>query len=152
MIINYFLRNISNLKINRMISNIIKFRVRYGETDQMSFVYYGNYAQYFEMGRVEWLRNLGISYKKMEESGIMLPVINLNTNYLKPAKYDDLLTLETTLVKTPTAKIDFAYKIYNEDEELLATATTTLVFVNMQNNKPTRAPEYLLKKIEEINY
>jgi len=82
----------------------------------------------------------------------MLPVINLNTNYLKPAKYDDLLTLETTLVKTPTAKIDFAYKIYNEDEELLATATTTLVFINMQNNKPTRAPKYLLKKIEEVNY
>jgi acyl-CoA thioester hydrolase len=82
-----------------MQTHTIQFRVRYGETDQMGYVYYGNYAQYFEMGRVEWLRNLGTSYKRMEESGIMLPVLNLNINYLKPAKYDDLLTLKTTLVK-----------------------------------------------------
>jgi acyl-CoA thioester hydrolase len=128
----------------------IQFRVRYGETDQMGFVYYGNYAQYFEMGRTEWLRKLGITYKKMEEDGIMLPVMNLNINYLKPAKYDDLLTLKTILIKIPSAKIEFSYEVFNEENELLTTANTTLVFVNMKTNKPTRAPEYVLKKLRDI--
>ncbi|WP_298370238.1 thioesterase family protein [uncultured Lutibacter sp.] len=131
-----------------MISNKIEFRVRYSETDQMSYVYHGNYAQYFEMGRIELLRKMGISYKKMEEDGIMLPVINLNINYIKPAKYDDLLTLKTTLEKKPTARIEFSYQIVNEKGELLTTATTTLVFVNMLTNRPTRAPEYLLKQLD----
>jgi acyl-CoA thioester hydrolase len=116
----------------------------------MGFAYYGNYAQYFEMGRTEWLRKLGITYKKMEETGIMLPVKNLNINYLKPAKYDDLLTLKTTLIKMPSAKIDFSYEVFNEENELLTTANTTLVFVNMKTNKPTRAPEYVLEKLRKI--
>lgn len=133
-----------------MSSDKIQFRVRYGETDQMGFVYYGNYAQYFEMGRTEWLRKLGITYKTMEENGIMLPVMNLNINYLKPAKYDDLLTLKTTLIKMPSAKIEFSYEVFNEENELLTTANTTLVFVNMETNKPTRAPEYVLKKLRSI--
>jgi acyl-CoA thioester hydrolase len=133
-----------------MLSSTIQFRVRYAETDQMSYVYHGNYAQYLEMGRIEWLRNIGISYKKMEESGIMLPVFNLNINYLKPAKYDDLLTLKTTLVKTPSVKINFNYEIYNEQNELLTTATTTLVFINMETNRPTRPPKYLLDKLTKI--
>jgi acyl-CoA thioester hydrolase len=130
-----------------MISDKIQFRVRYGETDQMSYAYHGNYAAYFEMGRTEWLRKLGVSYKIMEENGIMLPVINLNTNYLKPAKYDDILTLKTTLAKNPTARIEFEFEIHNENNELLTTATATLVFVNMKTNRPTRIPEYLLNKI-----
>lgn len=133
-----------------MNSDTIQFRVRYGETDQMGFAYYGNYAQYFEIGRTEWLRKLGITYKKMEEKGIMLPVMNLNINYLKPAKYDDLLTLKTTLTKMPSAKIEFSYELFNEEGELLTTANTTLVFVNMKTNKPTRAPKYVLKKLQEI--
>jgi acyl-CoA thioester hydrolase len=133
-----------------MLSSTIQFRVRYAETDQMSYVYHGNYAQYLEMGRIEWLRNIGISYKEMEESGIMLPVFNLNINYLKPAKYDDLLTLKTTLEKTPSVKINFNYEIYNEQNELLTTATTTLVFINMETNKPTRPPKYLLDKLTKI--
>jgi len=113
----------------------------------MKYVYYGNYAQYFEMGRVEWLRELGLSYKKMEELGIMLPVMNLNINYLKPAKYDDLLTLKTTLLKEPGFKIDFAYELYNESNELLTKATTTLVFIDIERNRPTKAPDYILKKV-----
>ena len=133
-----------------MISNTIQFRVRYAETDQMSFVYHGNYAQYLEMGRIEWLRELGISYKKMEETGIMLPVISLNTNYFKPAKYDDLLTLKTTLLNTPTVKIKFGFEIHNENNELLNTSTVTLAFINSITKKPTRAPEYLLKKLQEF--
>ena len=130
-----------------MISDKIQFRVRYGETDQMSYAYHGNYAAYFEMGRTEWLRKLGVSYKNMEESGIMLPVINLNTNYIKPAKYDDLLTLKTSLAKKPTARIEFEFEIRNEKDELLTTATATLVFVNMKTNRPTRIPNYLQEKI-----
>ncbi|QCX38227.1 acyl-CoA thioesterase [Aureibaculum algae] len=130
-----------------MLNHEINIRVRYGETDQMKYVYYGNYAQYFEMGRVEWLRNLGLSYKKMEEFGVMLPVINMNINYLKPAKYDDLLTLKTTLTKLPGFKIDFAYELYNEADELLTKATTTLVFIDIKRNRPTKAPEYILEKI-----
>lgn len=87
-----------------MILHLTTIRVRYSETDQMGYVYYGNYAQYLEVGRVEWLRNLGISYKSLEEMGIMMPVINLQLTYLKPAKYDDLLSLNTCLTKKPGVK------------------------------------------------
>ena len=134
-----------------MNSTTIQFRVRYAETDQMGFVYHGNYAQYLEMGRIEWLRELGISYKKMEATGIMLPVISLNINYLKPAKYDDLLSLKTTLTKKTMARIEFSYELYNNYKELLTEASTTLVFVNMKTNKPMKAPEYLLKKLTQIS-
>ena len=133
-----------------MISNTIQFRVRYGETDQMSFVYHGNYASYFEMGRIELLRDLGISYKKMEETGVMLPVISLNTNYYKPAKYDDLLSLKTTVINIPTVKIKFNFEIHNENNELLTTSEATLAFINSKTKRPTRAPEYLIKKLKEV--
>lgn len=133
-----------------MLTHNIQIRVRYGETDQMGYVYYGNYAQYFEMGRVEWLRNLGVSYKRMEDSGIMLPVLKLNINYLNPAKYDDLLTLKTTLLKKPTVRIEFDFKLYNEQKELLSEGYTSLVFINMKKNKPTRAPKYILEKTNPL--
>jgi acyl-CoA thioester hydrolase len=127
-----------------------EFRVRYGETDQMSYVYYGIYAQYFEMGRVEWLRNLGVSYKSMEDNGIMLPVLNLNVNYLKPAKYDALLQLKTTLIKKPGVKIEFNFEIFNQENELLTTGYTSLVFIDMKKNKPIRCPEYLQEIINPL--
>ncbi len=133
-----------------MQSHSIEIRVRYGETDQMGYVYYGNYAQYFEMGRVEWLRNLGISYKRMEELGIMLPVLNLNIDYLKPAKYDDLLTLKTTLIKKPSVRIEFNFELFNEANELLNKAYCSLVFIDIKKNKPTRAPNYILEKVEKL--
>ena len=133
-----------------MLTHNIQIRVRYGETDQMGYVYYGNYAQYFEMGRVEWLRNLGVSYKRMEDSGIMLPVLKLNINYLNPAKYDDLLTLQTTLLKKPTVRIEFDFKLYNEQKELLTEGYTSLVFINMEKNKPTRTPNYILEKTNPL--
>ncbi len=133
-----------------MLSHELKIRVRYGETDQMGYVYYGNYAQYFEMGRVEWLRNLGISYKRMEESGIMLPVLNLNIDYKNPAKYDDLLTLKTTLLKKPSVRIEFGFEIYNENQELLTKGYTSLVFIDMKRNRPTKAPDYILEKIDSL--
>lgn len=125
----------------------IEFRVRYGETDQMGVVYHGNYAQYFEMGRTGWLREMGFSYRAMEESGIMLPVISLSINYKKPARYDDLIKVKTTLVKLPTAKIEFDYEIVNEKNEILSTGNSVLVFVDVNKNRPTKCPDYILDKL-----
>lgn len=133
-----------------MLTHELKFRVRYSETDQMSYVYYGNYATYFEMGRVEWLRNIGTSYKEMESNGIMLPVLNLNVNYLKPAKYDDLLKLKTTIKKIPSARIEFDFEIFNQKNELLTTGFTSLVFIDMKRNRPTKCPQNLLEKITPL--
>lgn len=113
----------------------------------MGYVYYGNYAQFFEVGRVEWLRQLGASYKSLEESGIMLPVIELNINYMKPARYDDLLTITTKLSKKPLVKIEFDFEVHNEKDELLTTGYTSLVFMDMKKNKPIKAPSYLLDQI-----
>lgn len=127
--------------------NEISFRVRYGETDQMGYVYYGNYAQYLEIGRVEWLRSLGVSYKGMEDEGIMLPVISLNVNYLKPALYDDLITVKTRLKKTPSVRIEFEYEIVNEKGEKLVTANTVLVFMDINRKRPVKCPDYILKKL-----
>lgn len=131
-----------------MKKNISKLRVRYGETDQMGIVYYGNYAEYLEQGRTEWLRDLGFSYKWMEENNIHLPVINLTIDYKSPAYYDDLLTITTKLVKIPTVRIEFYYEIHNQDAKLLVTANTTLVFVDSATKKLIKAPNYLLKKLE----
>ena len=125
----------------------IQIRVRYGETDQMGVVYHGNYALYLEMGRIEWLRKLGISYKTMEENGIMLPVVSLTINYKKPASYDDLINVKTQLKNTPTAKIEFEYEITNEKGEILTTAATTLVFIDKKTNRPIKAPAYILDVI-----
>lgn len=132
-----------------MKKNLTKLRVRYGETDQMGIVYYGNYAQYLEQGRTEWLRELGFSYKWMEANNIHLPVINLNIDYKAPAHYDDLLTVTTSLKKIPTFKIEFDYEIHNEAGQLLVSASTALVFVNSNTKKLQKAPDYLLNKLDE---
>lgn len=130
-----------------MRTNEISFRIRYSETDQMGVVYHGNYAQYLELARVEWLRSLGISYKTMEEGGIMLPVISLSINYLKPALYDDLITVKVILNKKPAVRIEFDYEITNEAGDLLATANTVLVFMDMKRKRPTKCPQILLDKL-----
>lgn len=113
----------------------------------MGVVYHGNYAQYFELGRTEWLRKLGVTYKDMELSGIMLPVISLSTNYIKSAFYDDVLTIETYLVKKPMVKIEFEYKILNQFDEIICTGSAVLAFMNMKTMKPTRCPDYLLTSL-----
>lgn len=128
--------------------HVTKFRIRYGETDQMGVVYHGNYAQYLEIGRIEWLRSMGISYKKMEEDGIILPVVSLSLKFKKSAVYDDVINVKTKLNKIPTASLDFDYEITNENGELLTTANTILVFVDRNTNKPTRCPQYLLDKLQ----
>ena len=125
-------------------------RVRYAETDQMGVVYHGNYAQYSEMGRVEWLRNLGVSYKWMEENGVMLPVVSLTMNYKKPARYDDLLTVKTILKSQTSVKIEFDYEIYNEANELLTTGYSMLVFVDMKSGRPILPPSYVSEKINSF--
>jgi acyl-CoA thioester hydrolase len=122
-----------------------KTRVRYSETDQMGVVYHGNYAQFFEMGRTEWLRSLGVTYKDMEINGIILPVVSINLTFIKSALYDDILTIHTFLKKEPMVKIEFNYEIKNQLDELICTGSSVLAFINSKNMKPTRCPDYLLK-------
>ena len=126
-----------------------KIRVRYGETDQMSFVYYGVYAQYYEVGRVELLRSLGLTYKGLEKMGFALPVVNLNINYKKPAYYDDELIIRTTIKELPSAKITFYYEMLNTKNELLNIGEVVLVFVNKETGKPCFAPEIVINKLNE---
>ena len=123
-------------------------RTRYAETDQMGVVYYGNYPQYLELGRVEWLRSIGFTYKAMEEEGIMMPVVSLQIQYKKPALYDELITIRTKLKELPSTKIEFDYEILNEKGELLSTANTVLVFVDVRTFRPVRCPEKVLKLIK----
>lgn len=121
-------------------------RVRYGETDQMGVVYHGNYALYFEESRTDALRKIDITYKSLEEEGVMMPVVSLSTEFKRPAKYDDLLTIRTTMRELPTAKIVLDYEVLNEAGLLLATGSSTLVFVDMKTNRPTRCPDHLYQK------
>jgi acyl-CoA thioester hydrolase len=128
----------------------VQVRVRYSETDQMGVVYHGNYIPYFEIGRVEWLRNKGVSYKSLEESGIALPIVSMQINYKKSARYDDLLTIKTTFKSYSSVKIEFECEIYNENLELLTTATFILVFVSIITGRPVIAPDNVLLILEEL--
>jgi acyl-CoA thioester hydrolase len=130
-----------------MVQAEIQIRVRYGETDRMGYVYYGNYASYFEVARVEALRELGISYKEMEEGGTLLPVYTYSVKYLKPAYYDDLLTIRTIIRKLEGARIYFEFETYNEKGEKLNTAEVVLVFFDARNNRPCQAPDRISKLI-----
>lgn len=130
-----------------MYSHSTKIRVRYGETDQMGYMYYGNYAQYYEVGRVEMLRSLGMSYSSMEADGIMMPVLELQCKYIKPALYDQEITVKTIIKTLPGIRIFFEYELYNEKEELINIGSTTLVFVDMEKNKPTNPPENFMEKL-----
>lgn len=120
-----------------------KLRTRYAETDQMGVVYYGNYPQYFEVGRVEALRNLNLSYRQMEADGIMLPVLKLEVKYLKPALYDDELTIKTFVKELPVSRITFEHEIYNSKGELLTTGLVQLVFIDERTRRPQRCPKKL---------
>ncbi|MBO6497596.1 MULTISPECIES: acyl-CoA thioesterase [Roseivirga] len=122
-------------------------RVRYAETDQMGYAYYGNYATYYEVGRVEALRQLGFQYKEMEENGIMMPVTDLKCKFLKPARYDELITIRVIIKALPSVRMYFYYEVLDADGNKLNEGETTLVFINMSSNRPCKAPEYLLKKL-----
>ncbi|PWG78575.1 acyl-CoA thioesterase [Pararcticibacter amylolyticus] len=118
-----------------------KIRVRYGETDQMGYMYYGNYAEFYEVGRVEMLRSLGMTYRSMEEAGIMMPVLEMRCKYIKPARYDEEITVRVILDKLPGVRIRFIYELYNEENDLIHEGETTLAFVDMKRNRPCMPPE-----------
>ena len=132
-----------------MIHTTHSIRVRYGETDPMKYVYYGNYAEYFEVARVELFRTLGISYDEIEKRGIFLPVSEYKIKYLKPGLYDQLLEIHTYIKKTPGVKIEFDYEIYNEDKVKITEASTTLFFLDAETNKIVRCPDFLLDLINK---
>ena len=133
-------------------SHHTKIRVRYGETDQMGYCYYGNYAQYFEVGRVEALRTIGMSYKDMENEGVMLPVSEFNVKYIRPAYYDDELTITTKIAELRGPRIYFEYEVQNKKNEIIASASTLLVFVSKTNMKPIAPPTTFLNLIESYVY
>lgn len=126
-----------------------KIRVRYAETDRMGYVYYGNYATYFEVCRVEAIRSMGISYKQMEDDGIFLPVLEFSIKYYKPAYYDDELTIKTFIKEKPATRIFFDVETYNQQDVLLNAAKVTLVFVSKETGKPVMAPDYFSEKFNK---
>lgn len=132
-----------------MFSHQVKLRVRYSETDRMGYAYYGNYAQYYEVGRVEALRSLGINYRELEDAGILLPVYEYQIKYLKPAYYDDELTLTTSIKEMPGARIRFDYECHNEEGVLLNIGTVTLVFIDKASGKPRQPPADVLEKLKK---
>ena len=132
-----------------MINITHSLRVRYGETDPMKYVYYGNYAEYLEVARVELFRAIGISYNEIEKRGIWLPVSEYKIKYIRPAKYDDLLYIHTKITKKPTAKIEFQYEIFNSEGEKLTEASTILFFLDAQTQKIIRCPDFLMDFIDK---
>lgn len=123
-----------------MFSFNFSVRVRYSETDKMGYVYYGNYASYFEVARVEALRSIGVSYKELEDSGVMLPVLAYSVKFFKPAFYDEMLTIRVAIKEIPTTRIVFEYATFNQNGLQLNQAETTLVFVDIKSGKPCRIP------------
>lgn len=125
-----------------------QIRVRYGETDQMGYLYYGNYAEYFEVGRVETIRSLGLSYKELEEVlGIWLPVVSLEQKFIRPAFYDDLLTVRSEIRELPDTHITFHVEVFNEKRKLINAGRVRLCFFDPQAKKVVAAPEHLLEKL-----
>ena len=125
-----------------------QIRVRYAETDQMGYVYYGNFAAYYEVARTEAFRSLGIQYKQMEKDGVMMPVLEMRTKYIRPARYDDLLTVKMMLRTKPAgARILFEYEVLNEEKQLLTIGETTMVFVDMHTGRPIPVPQDILSKL-----
>ena len=122
--------------------------IRYGETDQMGVVYHGSYPAFLEIGRIDWLKQMGFSYAKMEKDGFILPVISLTINFKRSLFFGEVLTLETSLMAEPKVKICFEYKLYNDQDLLVGTAATTLAFLDSKSNRPITCPENLLKVIQ----
>lgn len=131
-----------------MFAHETKIRIRYAETDKMGYVYYGNYASFYEVARNEMLRSTGITYKDLEDMGVMMPVTDLICKYHHPARYDDLITIKVYIKERPMVRIQFEYEIYNQNGILLNTGYTQLVFVDMEKNRPCRAPQIFQEKME----
>ena len=132
-----------------MYTSITKVRVHYGLTDQMGVVYHGHYAEFYEIGRTEAIRQLGVSYKDVEASGTFMPVVDIHSKFLRPARYDDLLTIKTMLKEIPLHhKIVFHTEIYNEEERLLNIGTVTLYFMDSKTMKRSEMPTVLKEKLK----
>jgi len=123
------------------------YRIRYADIDQMGYMYYGNYAKLYEIGRVEALRSLGLRYRDLEETGIIMPVYENKSRFISPAKYDDLVTIRVIIKALPKVRIIFHYEIYDERQTLLHTGETTLVFVKTSNNRITTCPEEITNRL-----
>ncbi|HBL75145.1 MAG: thioesterase [Bacteroidetes bacterium GWF2_42_66] len=133
-----------------MLVSETKIRVYYEDTDQMGIVYYGNYARYYEIGRTEMIRQMGFTYKQIEEQKIALPARSLNITYIKSAYYDDLLTIRTIIDTLPKVKFPIKTEIYNQHGELINKGETVLVFFNALTNKPCAAPDFFIDKMKEF--
>ena len=125
-----------------------KIRIRYGETDQMGYVYYGRYAEFFEIGRTELIRAAGMTYRDLENQGILLPVTRMEVKYIRPVGYDEEITIRTTLKKMPSAKITFHYQIFNENGEMVNEALCDLVFTSSETRRPVRPPKKLMETLQ----
>ena len=125
-----------------------QLRTRYSETDQMGFVYHGNYAAFLEVGRTESIRHLGIHYKELEKKGILMPVLDIQMKFIKPVVYDELISIKTCVVKPPMVKMEFSYEIRKENDELAVKAHTTLFFLKKENLMPTPCPLYVREKLK----
>ena len=132
-----------------MYSTETLIRVRYGETDRMGYMYYGHYPEYFEASRTEMIRSLGLSYKEIEDQGIIMPVKSLSVDYKVPAFYDEVLTVKSILKILPEVKLDIDYEIYNDKKQLVCTGNTVLAFVDIKTRRPRRAPEYFINAVKE---
>jgi acyl-CoA thioester hydrolase len=131
-----------------MYESTTQVNVRYGETDQMGQVYYGNYSLYYETGRADAIKQLGYSYKQMEADGIMMPVAELHIRYILPARYDDMLTIKTIINELPSRKMTFHTEIYNQQQQLINSGYTILLFINKQYNRVSSPPQKLLELIK----
>ena len=132
-----------------MLTHEFTKRVRYGETDQMGYLYYGHYAQYYEIGRAEMIRSLGLSYRAMEEEhGVLMPVMSLQCSYVRPALYDELITIRSTLRHLPQKTITFHMELFNEKGKLVNGGSVKLCFVDAKTNKSIDTPPYLLEKLK----
>lgn len=131
-----------------MYTHIHHIRVRYANTDQMGYVYYGCYANYYEEARAEAMRALGFPYRDMEQQGIMLPVTRLNVKYIAPALYDEKITIRTIIDALPDRFIHFKYEIYNEAAKLINEGETQLIFVDAATRKMVRAPQALISTLK----
>lgn len=126
-----------------------QIRVRYAETDQMNVVYHGNYAQYFEVARAECIRENGFTYKQIEELGVIMPIVEINIKFVRPAHYDDLLTIKTTLKELPTSyKMEFHHEVYNEQHKLLTIGKVLLYFIDTSTKEKTTIPQQMLDKVK----
>jgi len=131
------------------ITSTVQYRILYADTDMMGVVYYGNYGRFYELGRTEMIRGMGLPYIRLEQAGVMMPIYSVEAKYRKVIRYDELITIETTVASVPAARMEFFHRIFNEDGGLAHEARVVLVFLDMKTSRPVRAPEQLVNLLSE---